>query len=70
MNRHQREDTGAVIAAAGRSERTGDIDKLWAPLAGADGRPRPLLAYAVAPFQESVAVGFEFPEALLISLKT
>lgn len=53
---NQRPEVGAVIAAAGRSERAGGIDKLWAPLRGPDGRPRPLLAYPLAAFQSCRAV--------------
>lgn len=41
----QQPSAGAVVAAAGRSERMGEIDKLWAPLTGPDGVTRPLLAY-------------------------
>ncbi len=48
---HQRLDAGAVIAAAGRSRRMGGDDKLWAPLTGADGHSRPLLAYTLRAFQ-------------------
>jgi len=36
---------GAIIVAAGRSERMGGVDKLLAPLAG-----RPLIAHAIAAF--------------------
>lgn len=32
------------------------IDKLWAPVAGADGRRRPLLAYSLAAFEACPAV--------------
>ena len=32
------------------------IDKLWAPMAGADGRRRPLLAYSLAAFESCPAV--------------
>ena len=49
-------NVGAVIVAAGQSTRTGDIDKIWAPVAGPDGRSRPLLAFAVDPFESSAAV--------------
>jgi 2-C-methyl-D-erythritol 4-phosphate cytidylyltransferase len=35
----------------------GDIDKLWAPLPGADKRTRPLLAYTLAAFESCPAVG-------------
>jgi 2-C-methyl-D-erythritol 4-phosphate cytidylyltransferase len=47
---------GAVIVAAGRSERMGAIVKPWAPLADASGRERPLLAYPIAAFQSCAAV--------------
>jgi len=47
---------GAVIVAAGRSERMGAIVKPWAPLTDASGRERPLLAYPVAAFQACAAV--------------
>jgi len=50
-------DVGAIIAAAGRSERAGEIDKLWAPLVGPDGRSRPLLAYTLDAFQACPTVG-------------
>lgn len=43
--------TGAIIAAAGRSERSGAIDKLWAPLAG-----RPLIAWTLAAFEACSAI--------------
>ena len=49
-------DTGAVIVAAGRSQRMAGPDKLWAALTGPDGRERPLLAYAVAAFQRCEAI--------------
>lgn len=52
-----RQDTGAVVVAAGRSRRMGDIDKLWVPLRCSDGRTRPLLACALAAFQGCSAVG-------------
>ena len=45
-----------MIVAAGRSRRMGGHDKLWAPLPAPNGRTRPLLAYALAPFQASPAV--------------
>lgn len=38
----------AVIVAAGRSSRTGDVDKLWAPLTGPDAKSRPVLAHTTA----------------------
>ncbi len=52
-----RQDTGAIIVAAGRSRRMGDIDKLWVPLRCSDGRTRPLLACTVAVFQGCSTVG-------------
>jgi 2-C-methyl-D-erythritol 4-phosphate cytidylyltransferase len=48
---------GAIVVAAGRSQRMAGGDKLWAPLVGPDGRARPLLAYAVAAFQRCAAIG-------------
>ena len=45
-----------MIVAAGRSKRTGSIDKLWTPLADATGRSRPLLAYCLATFERCPAV--------------
>lgn len=51
-----RENTGAVIVAAGRSERMGGADKLWAPLADATGRTRPLLALSIAAFEACAAI--------------
>src|SRR3990172_6108073 len=42
---------GAVIVAAGSGTRMGGLDKLFTEVAG-----RPLLAHAIAPFQECVAV--------------
>jgi 2-C-methyl-D-erythritol 4-phosphate cytidylyltransferase len=47
---------GAVIVAAGRSERMGAIVKPWAPLTDASGRERPLVAYPIAAFQACAAV--------------
>jgi 2-C-methyl-D-erythritol 4-phosphate cytidylyltransferase len=47
------ETYGAIIVAAGRSERMGGEDKLWAQLLAADGRGRPLLAYTIEGFQAS-----------------
>ena len=49
-------DIGAVIVAAGRSQRIAGPDKLWVELPGPDGRKRPLLAYAVAAFQRCAAI--------------
>ena len=46
-----------MIVAAGRSRRTGSIDKLWTPLTDAKGQSRPLLAYCIAAFQLCPAVG-------------
>lgn len=42
---------GAVIVGAGRGERMGGVDKVFAPLGG-----RPLLAYSIAAFEASSAV--------------
>ncbi len=39
---------GAIIVGAGRGERMGGVDKVFAPLAG-----RPLLAYSLAAFEAS-----------------
>lgn len=53
----QRPTTGAVIVAAGRSERMDGIVKPWAPLTDASsGRTRPLLAYPLAAFQSCAAI--------------
>jgi 2-C-methyl-D-erythritol 4-phosphate cytidylyltransferase len=51
-----REDTGAVIVAAGRSERMGGANKLWAPLTDATGHTRPLLALSIAAFESCPAI--------------
>ena len=51
MHEPASEEVGAVIVAAGRSERMGGLDKLFAPLGG-----RPLLARTLAAFQECAAV--------------
>jgi 2-C-methyl-D-erythritol 4-phosphate cytidylyltransferase / 2-C-methyl-D-erythritol 2,4-cyclodiphosphate synthase len=45
-------EADVVIVAAGSSSRMGDVDKLTAPIGG-----RPLLAWSVAPFAHSAAVG-------------
>jgi 2-C-methyl-D-erythritol 4-phosphate cytidylyltransferase len=45
------ERCAAVIVAAGRSERAGGIDKLWAPLAG-----RPLIAWTLDAFEGCPAI--------------
>ena len=42
---------GAIIVGAGRGERMGGVDKVFAPLAG-----RPLLAYSLAAFEASRVV--------------
>ena len=47
---------GAVIVAAGRSERMDGIVKPWAPLTDAGGHTRPLLAYPLAAFQSCAAI--------------
>ena len=44
---------GAVIVAAGRSERMGRTDKLWAPLPTKNGREEPLIAHTLTAFQRS-----------------
>jgi 2-C-methyl-D-erythritol 4-phosphate cytidylyltransferase len=41
---------GAIIVAAGRSERMGGVIKPWAPLVDEDGAARPLLAYSLRTF--------------------
>lgn len=50
------DSVGAVIVAAGRSTRMDGEDKLWAALRGPDGVDRPLLSYAVGPFQACAAI--------------
>ncbi len=52
----QEPEVGAVIVAAGRSQRMGEIVKPWAPLTDGNGRTRPLLAYPLATFQACSAV--------------
>ncbi len=47
----QRESVGAIIAAAGRGQRFGEGDKLFAPLAG-----RPVIAHALMAFEVCRAV--------------
>ncbi len=42
---------GAVIVAAGRSERMGGVDKLFAPLAG-----RPLLSHTLRAFEDAASI--------------
>ena len=44
---------GAVIVAAGRSERMGRTDKLWALLPSTNGREEPLIAHTLSAFQRS-----------------
>jgi len=56
MTTDQPAEVGAIIAAAGRSERMAGRDKLWTLIAGADGRRRPLLAYSLAVFQACSAI--------------
>ncbi len=46
-----REHAGAIVAAGGRSERMGAIDKMFAEVAG-----RPLLWHVLKVFQESVVI--------------
>ena len=45
---HIMERVGAVIVAAGKSERMGGVEKIFAPISG-----KPLLAYAIEAFQQS-----------------
>ncbi len=45
------EKVGAVIVAAGKSERMGDVDKMFAPLGG-----RPLLIQTTRPFQQCALI--------------
>jgi 2-C-methyl-D-erythritol 4-phosphate cytidylyltransferase len=47
---------GAIVVAAGRSERMGGVVKPWAPITDAAGRGRPLLAYPLAAFQACAAI--------------
>ena len=47
---------GAIVVAAGRSERMGGVVKPWAPITDPSGRSRPLLSYPVAAFQACEAV--------------
>lgn len=49
-------EVGAVIVAAGRSERMGGVDKLFAPLAGRPLLSHTLLAFEDAPYIDRVAV--------------
>jgi len=44
---------GAVIVAAGKSQRMGRMDKLWAPLPSRSGGEVPLIAQTLMPFQKS-----------------
>lgn len=43
----------AIVVAAGRSERMGKTDKLWAPLPSRNGREEPLIAHTLTAFQKS-----------------
>ncbi len=52
----ERPTRGAVIVAAGRSQRMAGTDKLWAPLYDSERRSRPLLALPLAAFQACPAV--------------
>lgn len=56
MSSEQPDETGAVIVAAGRSERMDGDDKLWAPLTDTGGVTRPLLAYALRAFQSCTRI--------------
>jgi len=47
MKTDEKQRVGVIIAAAGKSQRMGDIDKLLAPLAG-----KPVLVQATLPFQK------------------
>jgi len=47
MEKGEKERVGAVIVAAGKSQRMGEVDKLFAPLGG-----KPLLARTTYPFQK------------------
>ena len=48
---YDNQKVGAIIAAAGKGERMGGVDKMLAPLAG-----RPVLARVVGVFQESALI--------------
>jgi 2-C-methyl-D-erythritol 4-phosphate cytidylyltransferase len=52
----QQECSGAVVVAAGSSERMAGLDKVWAPVRDANGLPRPLLAYTLAAFEACEAI--------------
>ena len=47
MKKDEKQRVGAVIVAAGKSERMGEADKLFALLGG-----KPLLAHTTEPFQK------------------
>jgi 2-C-methyl-D-erythritol 4-phosphate cytidylyltransferase len=47
---------GAIVVAAGRSERMGGVVKPWAPVVDAAGRSRPLLSYPLAAFQACAGI--------------
>jgi 2-C-methyl-D-erythritol 4-phosphate cytidylyltransferase len=51
MNNPEQLDIGAVIVAAGRSQRMGNVDKIFAPLAG-----QPVLLRALEPFIDCLDV--------------
>ena len=53
--------TGAIIVAAGKSERMGDVDKLLAPVAG-----RPLVAWSI----EAFAAVEEIDEVVVVASRT
>lgn len=48
-----RGSVAAIVVAAGRSERMGRADKLWAPLPSENGRAEPLIAHTLSAFQKS-----------------
>ena len=56
MSAEEHGDIGAIIVAAGRSERMGSVDKLWAEIADSSGHTRPLIAYSIATFAACPAV--------------
>ena len=60
-----RDIVGAVIVAAGRSERMNGIDKLLAPLPSENGREEPLIAHTLAAFQRAKRVN----QAVLVVAK-
>lgn len=48
-----RDTAGAVIVAAGRSERMRGADKLWTSLPSKNGHEQPLIAHTLVPFQRA-----------------